>query len=141
MFYNKDIFEECGLDSENPPQTWSEFLDACKTITAKGGNPYIGAQPWMGISATCESTEAAALYLTELFGEDYQSKVKEVTPNLGLIVQGVMAGTITDIDAAPDTFSEDTQVEWERAVGEAGIDISKFEFSDWDPMTDYDYAK
>ncbi|MBS5521411.1 MAG: sugar ABC transporter substrate-binding protein [Clostridiales bacterium] len=320
MFYNKDIFEECGLDPENPPQTWSEFLDACKTITekgqgkyygiiesgnvptrneielrsfaniagaqcnyygvmsvvdgknpfasdamkqalnlyaqlsadgsihpdsinldapsaramfaqgqagfliqgswciptwraenpdfnfgvmalpvpddgAKGGNPYIGAQPWMGISATCEHPEAAALYLTELFGEDYQSKVvsdggfvscikgvnekamtdemmlkyyelamssgklcpdplalnpetadvyskvKEVTPNLGQIVQGVMAGSITDIDAALDTFSEDTQAEWERAMGEAGVDISKFEFSDWDPMTDYDYAK
>lgn len=320
MFYNKDIFEECGLDPENPPETWSEFLEACKTITekgqgkyygiiesgnvptrneielrsfanlagaqcnyygvmsivdgknpfasdamkqalnlyaqlaadgsihpdsinldapsaramfaqgqagfliqgswciptwraenpdfnfgvmalpvpddgAKGGNPYIGAQPWMGISATCEHPEAAALYLTELFGEDYQSKVvsdggfvscikgvnekamtdemmlkyyelamssgklcpdplalnpetadvyskvKEVTPNLGQIVQGVMAGSITDIDAALDTFSEDTQAEWERAMGEAGVDISKFEFDDWDPMTDYDYAK
>ena len=52
-----------------------------------------------------------------------------------------MAGSITDIDAALDTFSEDTQAEWERAMGEAGVDISKFEFSDWDPMTDYDYAK
>ena len=320
MFYNKDIFEECGLDPENPPTTWSEFLDACKVITekgkgkyygiiesgnaptrteielrsfaniagakcnyygvmsvvdgknpfasdamkqslnlyaklaedgsihpdsinldppsaramfaqgqagfliqgawciptwraenpnfnfgvmalpvpddgAKGGNPYIGAQPWMGISATCENPEAAALYLTELFSEDYQSKVvsdggfvscikginekamkdeamleyynlamssgklcpdplalnpetadvyskvKEISPNLGQIVQGVMAGSITDTDKALDTFSKDTQAEWERAMQEAGVDIAKFEFSDWDAMVDYEYSK
>lgn len=162
---------------------------------AKGGNPYIGAMPWMGISATCEHPEAAALYLTELFGTDYQSKivsdggfvscikgvnetamtdpmmleyynlamssgklcpdplalnpetadvytkVKEVTPNLGQIVQGVMAGSITDPDAALDKFSADTQASWEAAMQEAGVDISKFEFSDWDPMVDYDYSK
>lgn len=320
MFYNKDIFEECGLDPENPPKTWSEFLAACKTITekgngkyygiiesgnaatrteielrsfanlagakcnyygvmsivngnnpfssdamkqalnlyaqlaadgsihpdsinldapsaramfaqgqagfliqgawciptwradnpnfnfgvmalpvpddgAKGGNPYIGAQPWMGISATCEHPEAAALYLSELYGVDYQSKivsdggfvscikgvnekamtdpimleyynlaistgklspdplalhpetadvyskVKEVTPNLGQIVQGVMARSITNTDAALDAFSADTQASWEAAMKQAGVDISNFEFSDWDPMADYDYSK
>lgn len=320
MFYNKDIFEECGLDPENPPETWSEFLEACRVITekgngkyygiiesgnvpvrteielrsfanlagakcnyqgvmaivdgknpfdsdamkdalnlyaqlaadgsihpdsinldapsaramfaqgaagfliqgswciptwradnpdfnfgvmalpvpddgAKGGNPYIGAQPWIGISATCEHPEAAALYLAELYAPDYQSKVvsdggfvscikgvneeamtdpmmleyynlamssgklcpdplalnpetadvyskvKEITPNLGQIVQGVMAGSITDPDAALDTFAAETQAEWERAMEEAGVDISMFEFDDWDPMVDYDYSK
>lgn len=320
MFYNKDLFVEAGLDPENPPETWSEFLDACKKITeagngkyygiiesgtnatrteielrsfanlagakcnyygvmsivdgtnpfasdamkdalnlyaqltadgsihpdsinldppsaramfaqgqagfliqgswciptwradnpdfdfgvmalpvpddgAKGGNPYIGAMPWMGISATCEHPEAAALYLTELFGVDYQSKVvsdggfvscikgvneaamtdpmmleyynlamssgklcpdplalnpetadvyskvKEVTPNLGQIVQGVMAGSITDPGAALDKFAADTQASWDAAMQEAGVDASKFEFPDWDPMVDYDYSK
>lgn len=320
MFYNKDIFTESGLDPESPPETWSEFLEACRTITekgagkyygiiesgntptrneielrsfanlagakcnyygvmsvvdgknpfaseamkealnlyaqlaadgsihpdsinldapsaramfaqgqagfliqgswciptwraenpdfnfgvmalpvpdggAKGGNPYIGAQPWIGLSAGCENPEAAASYLTELFAPDYQSKVvsdggfvscikgvneeamtdstmldyynlamssgklcpdplalhpetadvysnvKEVTPNLGQIVQGVMAGSISDPSAALDSFSEATQAEWERAMSETGVDISNFEFSDWDPMTDYDYSK
>ena len=320
VFYNRDIFEECGLDPDNPPQTWSEFLEACRIITehgngqyygiiesgnvptrneielrslaniagaqcnyygvmsivdgsnpfagdgmkqalnlyaqlaadgsihpdsinldapsaramfaqgqagfliqgswciptwradnpdfnfdvmampvpdegAKGGNPYIGAQPWMGISATCENPEAAALYLTELFGTEYQSRVvsdggfvscikgvnesamtdemmlkyynlamssgklcpdplalnpetadvysrvREVTPNLGQIVQGVMAGSITDTDAALESFAADTQAEWQRAMEEAGVDISMFEFEDWDPMVDYDYSR
>ena len=320
VFYNRDIFEECGLDPDAPPETWSEFVAACKTITehgngkyygiiesgsaaqrleielrsfaniagakcnyygvmsvvdgqnpfasdamksaldiyaqlaadgsihpdsinldapsaramfaqgqagfliqgswciptwraenpdfnfdvmalpvpddgAKGGNPYTGAQPWMGISATCEHPEAAALYLTELYGADYQSKVvsdggfvsciegvneeamsdpmmlkyynlamssgklspdplalnpetaevysqvKEVTPNLGQIVQGVMAGSITDTAGALDTFSADTQAAWQAACDAAGVDISAFEFDDWDPMADYDYSK
>ena len=320
VFYNRDIFEECGLDPDNPPETWSEFVEACKTITekgngkyygiiesggvptrleielrsfgniagakcnyygvmsivdgqnpfasdamksaldlyaqltadgsihpdsvnldapsaramfaqgqagfliqgswciptwradnpdfnfdvmalpvpddgAKGGNPYVGAQPWMGISATCEHPEAAALYPTELYGTDYQSKVvsdggfvscikgvnedamtdpmvlkyynlamssgklcpdplalnpetadvyskvTEVTPNLGQIVQGVMAGSVTDTDAALETFAAATQTEWESAMAEAGVDISAFEFDDWDPMVDYDYSK
>lgn len=318
MFYNKDIFAEVGLDPENPPKTWSEFLAACKLITekgkgkyygiiesgnsatrneielrsfanvagakcnyfgvmsivdgknpfassamkdalnlyaqlaadgsihpdsinldppsaramfaqgqagfliqgswciptwrtdnpdfnfgvmalpvpdtgARGGNPYIGAMPWIGISATCEHPEAAVLYLTELFGTEYQSRivsdggfvscikgvnsaamtdqimlqyydlaistgklcpdplalnpetadvysrVKEVTPNLGQIVQGVMAGSITDVNAALDTFASATQHSWETAMKEVNVDISKFEFPDWNPLFDYVY--
>jgi raffinose/stachyose/melibiose transport system substrate-binding protein len=32
MFYNKALFEQAGLDPENPPATWAEFLDAVKTL-------------------------------------------------------------------------------------------------------------
>lgn len=69
------------------------------------------------------------------------SQVKEVTPNLGQIVQGVMAGSITDTAGALDTFSADTQAAWQAACDAAGVDISAFEFDDWDPMADYDYSK
>ena len=72
---------------------------------------------------------------------DVYSKVTEVTPNLGQIVQGVMAGSVTDTDAALETFAAATQTEWESAMAEAGVDISAFEFDDWDPMVDYDYSK
>jgi multiple sugar transport system substrate-binding protein len=34
MIYNKELFEEAGLDPENPPQTWDEFLDAAQRIDA-----------------------------------------------------------------------------------------------------------
>lgn len=320
MFYNKDILAEAGLDPENPPETWSDFADACKKITeagggqyygliesgaaavrteielrsfanlagaksnyygvitvvdgknpfasegmkealklyaeltkagsihpdsinldapsaramfaqgkagfliqgswciptwreenpdlnfgvmalpvpddgAKGGNPYIGAQPWVGISAKCQHPEAAALYLTELFGKEYQgrvvsdggfvscikgvneeamkddamleyynlamssgklcpdplalnpetanvyAKVKEVTPNLGQIMQGVMAGSISDTDAELDRYSEAVEKEWESAMSEAGVEKVKFQFDDWDPVKDYNYSK
>lgn len=320
MFYNKDILAEAGLDPENPPETWSDFTDACKKITeagggqyygliesgaaavrteielrsfanlagaksnyygvitvvdgknpfasegmkealklyaeltkagsihpdsinldapsaramfaqgkagfliqgswciptwreenpdlnfgvmalpvpddgAKGGNPYIGAQPWVGISAKCQHPEAAALYLTELFGKEYQgrvvsdggfvscikgvneeamkddamleyynlamssgklcpdplalnpetanvyAKVKEVTPNLGQIMQGVMAGSISDTDAELDRYSEAVEKEWESAMSEAGVEKVKFQFDDWDPVKDYNYSK
>lgn len=158
----------------------------------KGGNPYIGAQPWMGLSATSKNPEAAALYLTELYGEEYQGRivsdggfvsaikgvneksmsdktmleyftlaketgkiapdpisinpktaavyaeVKEVTPNLGQIFQGVLAGSIKDYSKQLDELAAATQKEWERAIGAVeGVSAADFEFKDWDPMKDY----
>ena len=38
-YYNKDMFEECGITSE--PATWSELLDACEAIAAKGYQPIV----------------------------------------------------------------------------------------------------
>jgi len=32
MIYNKELFEEAGLDPEDPPTTWAEFLDAAQKI-------------------------------------------------------------------------------------------------------------
>lgn len=54
----------------------------------KGKLPYIGAQPWMGISANCKHPDVAARYLTELYSEDYQA---------GLVEDG---GFVSVIDAA-----------------------------------------
>jgi multiple sugar transport system substrate-binding protein len=34
MIYNKQLFEEAGLDPEDPPETWDEFLDAAEKIDA-----------------------------------------------------------------------------------------------------------
>lgn len=39
VVYNKTIFNEVGLDPENPPATWDEFLDACKKIKDEGYIP------------------------------------------------------------------------------------------------------
>ncbi len=33
MFYNKDLFEEVGLDPENPPKTFSELVDAAEKLS------------------------------------------------------------------------------------------------------------
>lgn len=327
MFYNKSVFEDAGLDPENPPKTWSEFIEASKIITeagngkyfpiieggkqanrleiairalsslegsksndigiislvdgkntlnsdamvsafdfldtlvknnafhpdtvnfsapearamfaqgqaafiiqgswcistwnqdnpdldfgvmalpvpddgAKGGLPYIGAQPWMGISATTKHPEMAAKYLQGLFEEDYQSKlvqdggfvsaikginetymtnqamldyytlsqeagklapdpivgnpdasmvyseVKDISPNLGQIVQGVISGSLPEYKAALDQLATESQEDWERAIEKVnadGLEVSKddFEFKNWNPLEDYtaeDYA-
>ncbi|MCL4265920.1 MAG: extracellular solute-binding protein [Anaerolineae bacterium] len=39
IYYNKDLFEQAGLDPENPPQTWTEFLDAVQTLKDAGVTP------------------------------------------------------------------------------------------------------
>jgi multiple sugar transport system substrate-binding protein len=36
---NKKIFESAGLDPENPPATWDDFVNTCKTLKSKGITP------------------------------------------------------------------------------------------------------
>lgn len=36
LYYNKDIFEEAGLDPEAPPATWPEVFEAARTIKESG---------------------------------------------------------------------------------------------------------
>lgn len=36
IVYNKQIFKDAGLDPENFPKTWDEFIKACKAIKDKG---------------------------------------------------------------------------------------------------------
>lgn len=33
LFYNKDMFEEAGLDPDDPPETWDELIDDAKEMT------------------------------------------------------------------------------------------------------------
>jgi len=39
LFYNKALFEQAGLDPDNPPATWEEFLDAVQTLKDAGITP------------------------------------------------------------------------------------------------------
>lgn len=39
FFYNKDLFEQAGLDPEAPPATWDEFLSAVGTLQEAGITP------------------------------------------------------------------------------------------------------
>ena len=36
MYYNRDVFEEAGLDPEQPPQTWEEVAEYATQITESG---------------------------------------------------------------------------------------------------------
>lgn len=50
MIYNKQLFEEAGLDPEAPPQTWDEYLAAAEKIQGlparEGGNKTYGNVFW-----------------------------------------------------------------------------------------------
>ncbi len=39
MIYNKELFQEAGLDPEKPPQTWDEFLAAAAKLDALPARP------------------------------------------------------------------------------------------------------
>jgi multiple sugar transport system substrate-binding protein len=48
--YRKDVFEKAGLDPNNPPKTWDEFLAACEKIKQAGYLPLaVGLKDgWLG---------------------------------------------------------------------------------------------
>lgn len=51
ILYNKDLFKKAGLDPENPPKNWKEFIAAGKKLKAKGITPFAaGFGTWLGIS-------------------------------------------------------------------------------------------
>ncbi|WP_368497141.1 ABC transporter substrate-binding protein [Herbiconiux sp. A18JL235] len=39
LIYNRQLFEQAGLDPDDPPATWDEVREAAKTITEKTGAP------------------------------------------------------------------------------------------------------
>jgi len=40
LLYNKGLFEQAGLDPEQPPTTWQEIYEAAQAITALGDDTY-----------------------------------------------------------------------------------------------------
>ena len=38
LFWNKDLFEQAGLDPEAPPASWDEMYDACEALAGVMGN-------------------------------------------------------------------------------------------------------
>ncbi len=40
IVYNIDLFEQAGLDPDNPPSTWDEMLEAARAINALGDDIY-----------------------------------------------------------------------------------------------------
>lgn len=40
IIYNVDLFEQAGLDPDNPPSTWGEMLEAMRAIDALGDDTY-----------------------------------------------------------------------------------------------------
>lgn len=65
IFCNKNIFDDCGITKY--PETWTEFMDACEKIKAKGYTPVTTdsnyATSWVGY------------YMSRLMGNDEVTKL------------------------------------------------------------------
>ncbi|MCL1972265.1 MAG: extracellular solute-binding protein [Endomicrobia bacterium] len=63
IYYNKDLFTQAGLDPENPPATWPEFIEAGKKLRAANIQPFVSGfgEGWL-IGAFAQS------YQWNLFG-------------------------------------------------------------------------
>ncbi len=47
LYYNKDLFEEAGLDPETPPATWPEVFEAARAIKASGASECGLTSTWL----------------------------------------------------------------------------------------------
>jgi len=65
IYYNKDLFKQAGLDPENYPKTWPEFIEAGKKLRAANIQPFVSGfgEGWL-IGAFAQS------YQWNLFGRD-----------------------------------------------------------------------
>jgi ABC-type glycerol-3-phosphate transport system substrate-binding protein len=65
IYYNKDLFAQVGLDPENPPKTWTEFIEAGKKLRAANIQPFVSGfgEGWL-IGAFAQS------YQRKLFGKE-----------------------------------------------------------------------
>lgn len=79
LFYNKDMFEEVGLDPETPPATWTELEEAARALDVKNGDNWerIGFYPRWSIGADVWALNADGG--TSWFDEEDNVKVN--TPN------------------------------------------------------------
>lgn len=74
---------------------------------------------------------------------DFYTEVTDVQPDFPSIVQGVLAGSITNIAAELAALADNSTTEWQRASNAIGLDFNVFEFPNWVPgvpFTDADYA-
>jgi raffinose/stachyose/melibiose transport system substrate-binding protein len=76
LAYNKNLFDQAGLDPESPPETWDELLDACDKLKTSGVIPLGGGvkdgffgEWWLDQSLTQQldsPAEAIDLFIGEL---------------------------------------------------------------------------
>lgn len=77
MYMNKQVFEQAGLDTANPPKTWSELEEACAAVKAKTKTHCIAAPTkgrdlqriWFALAAGAR-TDLFFDYRTGKFGLD-----------------------------------------------------------------------
>ncbi len=99
MFYNKDLFDEAGLDYPNDEWTWDDFLTAAKKLTIidehgrikqVGCGPYDPATWIWSAGGRFASDDCSELYLTDpktiaglQFYVDLKNKHKVTTRGMG----------------------------------------------------------
>lgn len=66
LWYNKDLFEQAGLDPNSPPETVEDMISYAQTITEKTGVPGLG---W-GISATLDFANIINSFYSSYTGAD-----------------------------------------------------------------------
>src|SRR5690625_1801450 len=85
MFYNKDMFEEAGLDPDNPPNSYSEMIEVAKKIS-DGNSTYVFTMATIGCFVEQLLANQGALYLDNDNGRDGDATEALVNSEEGLAI-------------------------------------------------------
>jgi multiple sugar transport system permease protein len=115
MLYRKDLFQDAGLDPDNPPRNWDEFLDAARKLTVPEKQQYgfgiYSPQPawtafnllasngakvverdangqWKAVYGTREAAEAVR-FLWQLMRQPFERNGKRMPPPTLAIAQAL----------------------------------------------------
>ena len=110
LLYNKGLFEQAGLDPEQPPTTWQEIYDAAVAINALGNDTY--GFYFSGSCAGCNAFTYLPLIWAsggDVLSEDGTEATIDSDPTVraalefykqlwdeGLVPPGAQADTVTD---------------------------------------------
>ena len=120
QYYNKDLFEEAGLDPEQPPATWEELEEAARTIQDEGAADYGLEIPstqfgnWMfqamAIQSGVQDTAGVDGIVSYL---DDPASIEAMEWWLRLSQEGVMPSGTTEWASTPDDFIQGrTAIMW-----------------------------
>lgn len=88
VYYNKQRYEEAGLDPESPPQTWEELMAACEAINAAGNVPCFSLGNREGFGGEFFLSALAASSLTaEQHAAFASGELKWSSPEISEILQ------------------------------------------------------
>lgn len=76
LYYNTEAFKEVGLNPDQPPQTWQEWLDAMRKLAKPGGARWglmiPGTYDYLGwLTSALAMSNGGAFYNTQWGGEVY----------------------------------------------------------------------
>ncbi len=74
--YNKDLFAKAGLDPEQAPRTWQEFMTAARALQEAGIPPLVGGFGEIWMLDALSSNWAMNIMGEEKFFDTYRGKVK-----------------------------------------------------------------
>lgn len=77
LWYSVDLFEKAGLDPDNPPSTWEEYLDAAAAIEKATGVPGSGMYSKPAGGETSFMFES--LYASEVGGPSWDADAQKYT--------------------------------------------------------------
>ncbi len=123
IVYNIDLFEQAGLDPDNPPSTWDEMLEAARAITALGDDTY---GYWFSMNCAGCNAFTFLPFIWASGGDVLSDDYAEATITSDPIVREALAfyNTIWEEELVPEGASIDNGSNFATAFAAGNIGMS-----------------